>query len=422
MEALSSEVARRDKNFPFNFAVNVTDGGFFGFALGFASFTTIIPLFVSSLTDSAVLIGLIPAIHVLGWQLPQLFTARSVSQRKRYKPMVLLFTIQERLPFLAMAGVAWFVADSIPKGALFLTFIMLAWQATGGGLAATPWQSLIAKIIPAKKWGFFFGTQAAASSLLASLSAIIAGLTLDRIDYPLDFTLCFLFAAVGMVISYIFITITREEEGQPSEVAQSQDLFWQSLLSILKRDVNFRWFLVVRILAQVATMGFAFYTVYAVRQLGVSEVLIGVMTGVLTIIQTAANPIMGWLGDHWIHRGVMVIGLCSAVLSSILAWQATSANWFFLVFGLAGIANVGIWTIAITMTLEFGNDQERPAYIGLANTLVAPTAFLIPLLGGWLADSQGYPSAFIVSVIGGVATIFVLIFLLRSPKESARQA
>lgn len=420
MASLLPETIQRDKHFPYNFAVNVMDGGAFGFALGFASFTTIIPLFVSSLTDSAVLIGLIPAVHVLGWQLPQLFTARSVSQRKRYKPMVLLLTVQERLPFLAMAGVAWFMPSIGTKAALILTFIVLAWQAIGGGVTATPWQSMIAKIVPGDRWGFFFGTQAAAANLFASISAVLAGLILDRRDSPLDFTLCFLIAAVGMFVSYFFLSLTREEDSRPPESAQSQGHFWNNLIVILKRDVNFRWFLVVRILAQVATMGFAFYTVYAVRQLGVSEVMIGVMTGVLTIIQTAANPFMGWLGDRWIHRGVMVIGLSSAVFSSIIAWQAPGASWFFGAFALAGIANVGIWTIAMTLTLEFGDDADRPAYIGLANTLVAPTAFLVPLLGGWLADSYGYPSAFILSILGGIATIFVLIFLLRTPKENAK--
>jgi MFS family permease len=420
METLSPEAVQRDKHFPFNFIVNVIDGGAFGFALGFASFTTIIPLFVSSLTDSAILIGLIPAVHVLGWQLPQVFTARSVSQRKRYKPMVLFLTVQERLPFLGMAVVAWFLPDLGPKVALVLTFAMLAWQAIGGGFTATPWQSLMAKIVPADRWGFFFGTQAAAMNLFASLSAVIAGLILSRIDSPIDFSLCFLFAAVGLVISFFSLALTREDDSHPPEIAQSQDRFWNNLLDILKRDVNFRWFLLVRMLAQVATMGFAFYTVYAVRQLGVSEVMIGVMTGVLTIVQTAANPMMGWLGDHWIHRGVMVIGLSSAVLSSIIAWLAPGASWFFLVFALAGIANVGIWTISMTLTLEFGNDAERPAYIGLANTLVAPTAFIIPLLGGWLADNHGYPSAFVVSVVGGIATIFVLVFLLRTPKEHGK--
>jgi len=63
------------KHLRFNFLIGLLDGGAFGLGLGFASFTAIIPLFVHHLTDSALLIGLVPAIHNMGWQLPQLLTA-----------------------------------------------------------------------------------------------------------------------------------------------------------------------------------------------------------------------------------------------------------------------------------------------------------------------------------------------------------
>ena len=77
-----------DRNLRHNFIVNTLDGGFFGLGVGFASFVTIIPLFVSQMTDSAILIGLIPAIHAMGWQLPQLLTVEHVTRLSRYKPMV----------------------------------------------------------------------------------------------------------------------------------------------------------------------------------------------------------------------------------------------------------------------------------------------------------------------------------------------
>lgn len=420
MEAQTPESILRDKHFPYNFIVNVLDGGAFGFGMGFASFSTIIPLFISSLTDSAILIGLIPAIHTLGWQLPQLFIARSVSQKKRYKPMALALTIQERIPFMGLAVLAWFSPGLKSSTTLLIAFFMLAWQAIGAGFTATPWQSLIAKIVPNGRWGLFLGTQAAAMNLLAGVSAVLAGLILDNNDSPIDFTLCFLLACVGLIVSYFSLSLTREEDSRPIEISQSKASYWGDLVSILKVDKSFRWFLLVRMLAQVATLGFAFYTVYAVRYLGVSEIYIGFMTGIMTIAQTIANPLMGWVGDHWIHRGVMTIGVFSAVVSAAVAWISPSPEWFFLVFALAGIANVGIWTISMTLTLEFGNENNRPVYIGLANTLVAPTALLFPLMGGWLADNYGYPSTFIASVLGGIATIAVMIFFLRTPNENRK--
>ena len=135
------------ENLRFNFTVNVLDGGFFGAALGFASFITIIPLFVSNLTDSAVLIGLIPAIHAVGWQLPQLFTAPRVSRLSRFKRMALTMSLNERLPFVGLAIVAWFSPQLGAQWSLILIFGLLIWQGFGGGFTATAWQSLIAKII-----------------------------------------------------------------------------------------------------------------------------------------------------------------------------------------------------------------------------------------------------------------------------------
>jgi len=411
--ALTPESLVHEKNFRHNFVVNVFDGGFFGFGMGFGSLVTVVPLFISLMTDSAILIGLIPAIHVVGWQLPQLFTARHVARQSRYKPMVMRRTIQERIPFFGLAMIAWFIPKIGPQIALGLSFGMLVWQGLGGGFTATAWQSMVGKIIPGDRWGLFFGFQSAAASLFASGSAIAAGLILERVESPVNYAICFLLTTLGMAVSWIFLNQTREEDSTLIRKEDTTGGYWQSLGNILKKDTNFRWFILVRILAQLGTMGFSFYTVYAVRYYGIGEGTAGVLTAVLTIMQTAFNPIMGWLGDRWSHRGVMSIGLLAATASTILAWLSPGVGWFYLVFGLAGIANVAVWTIAMAMTLEYGTEAERPAYIGLANTLVAPTAFLIPLFGGWLADTAGFQATFVTSALGGIITFIVLLLFLK---------
>jgi MFS family permease len=134
--------------------------------------------------------------------------------------------------------------------------------------------------------------------------------------------------------------------------------------------------------------------------------------------QIVANPLMGWLGDHLGHRSLMTVGLLAATLSGLLAWIAPGPLWFYPVFILAGIANVAVWTIGLAMILDFGTPAERPAYIGLANTLIAPVTILVPILGGLLAEIFGYPAAFIASAIAGLATTFVLQSLLHDPPRS----
>ena len=186
------------------------DGAFFGLGWGFGSIGTIIPLFVSQMTDSATLIGLIPAIHAVTWQLPQLFMANAVARQRQYRPMVLWMTVHERLPYLGLALVAFFAASLGHRLALVLTFLLLLWQGLGAGFTANAWQSMIAKIIPAEARGTFFGAQSAFANILMSVSAIAAGYILEKLAAPYDFSLCFLLVLAGMGISMFFLALTRE--------------------------------------------------------------------------------------------------------------------------------------------------------------------------------------------------------------------
>ena len=403
------------KNLKFNFFVNLADGGFFGFAVGFASYTTIIPLFVTTMTSSPILIGLIPAIHNMGWQLPQLFIANHLSKLERIKPLTLLLTIQERLPILALA----LVAAAVPKigisFALVATFLILVWQGLGAGFTANAWQIFIAKIIPSELRATFFGAQSAAANLLSSVGAILAGLILERTNPQWSYVICFSIASVLYLISWLFLNQARE----PVKIIDRNQLqivpLWSNVIHILKTDKFFRNFLVSRFLSQFGMMATAFYTVYAVSNLGVSPVMIGVMTSVLLITQVLANPILGKISDKWSRKWVLVMGSAASILSALLAILIKEPGFFAIVFILMGIGNTAYWTIGITISLEFGDEENRPVYVGMANTLVSPSTILAPLLGGFLANSFGYRSTFLISTIFGLIAILIMSILVKDP-------
>jgi MFS family permease len=391
-----------------NLIVNLLDGGFFGLGLGFASFITIIPLFVSQMTDSAILIGLIPAIHSMGWQLPQLPAAGWVSRMRRYKPAVLLMTINERIPFFGLAIIAWFFLGKNNPLALALTFVMLIWQGLGGGFTANPWQSMMAKIIPQKHQGTFFGGQAALMNAMSSISAILAGVILTKFAAPLNFTWLFLLAGISLNLSLGILALTREPEDTEKIIAEKKEPFWRGTRSVWRRDRNFRGFMISRILMQFATMGYAFYIVYCTNHLGMSVFTAGVLTSVLMATQVVANPLMGWLGNRFGHATMLKVGILAAVLSSLLAWWVTSPSWFYLIMILTGISIVAVWTTSLTMSVQFGSEAHRPLYIGMANTLLAPATILAPIFGGWLADAISYQTTFLASAGFGLVTLVVL--------------
>ncbi len=405
------------ENLKHNITVNLWDGGLFGAALGFASFSTILPLFVASMTDSALLIGLVPAIHSVGWQLPQLFTASYVSRLRKYKRHVLMMTIHERVPFFGFAIVALLLPFIGLQVGLIMTFILLTWQGLGGGFTANSWTSMISKIIPSETRGTFLGLQAGLANLFISAAAIGAGYLLDYLASPWDFAACFFLASIFFTISWFALALTREPEDTEKIIPAEKTHFWDDSKKILRKDTNFNWFLVARFLSQFATMGFSFYIIYALRRFNMDAITAGFLTATLTVSQTIANIGMGWLGDRIGHRAMLILGAFAALLSSVLAWNATSIAWFYPIFILAGLANVSIWTIGMAMTVNFGTEAERPLYIGLSQTLTAPATIIAPLLGGWIVDSTGFIPTFSISIVLSIVMIGIFIFLVKDPRS-----
>jgi len=189
-------------------------------------------------------------------------------------------------------------------------------------------------------------------------------------------------------------------------------------MTTLRKDPNFRWLIIGRMLSQFGVMGSTFYFVHMVRNLGSSDIETGVLTSVLMMSSFVMNILLGWLADRWSKRGVLEIGAAAMVLGGIIAWLAPTTAWFYPVNILASIANTCIWTIMMATALQFGTDEERPLYVGMATTLATPATILAPLFGGWLANQFGYPVAFAVSAVFGLAALVVFHFFVRVPKRN----
>jgi MFS family permease len=411
------------KHLRHNFIVNIVDGSVYGAALGFASFVTVIPLFIDSLTDHAAIIGLLASFLAIGWQLPQLFMSGFVARMRRYKRTVLLMSLHERLPFFALALLALALPVLDQTVALVLAVLFVAWQTLGGGFTATPWQSMIGKIIPAHLRGSFYGTQSGAVNLLLSVALLGSGFILSNVPAPYNFALCFTLAGIAAMISFGFLALTREPEHEvllKQENPLDWDVFKVRVSTILRSDANFRWFLIGRMIIQFSVMAISFYTIYATRQFGAEEQTVGAMASLLPLAQMASSPIMGFLGDRWGHRSMLIFGALAAALSALIALTAPHITMLSLAFALAGIAQAMQWTTAMAMNAEFGLLEDRPYYIGLGNTLIAPATLIAPIMGGWLIDTFGFGSMFALAISAGLATAVLVQVAVKDPRHIVR--
>ncbi len=403
-----------------NFVVNVLDACFFGFGLtGIASYVTIVPLFLSYLTESTALIGFMATMFQIGWQLPQLFTANHVAGLKRYKPMVLYMTLQERMPFFGLAIVAVLIPVLGDQLALILAVLMLAWQSFGGGLTGTAWQSMISKIMPPNRRGTFFGMQSAGANLFGAGGAVVASLILRAGEFPDSFALLFFIGGISLMVSFVFLAMAYEPESDPKDVVPTVKWseFGQRLKVILKRDPNFRWFLIARGLSSLSVTSISFFTIFGVRQFEMTPEFASIMTGVLLLSQTISSPILGWMGDRWGHRRILAFGNLMMVSAIVIAISAPDVTWFYVVFALTGIVNTTLWSSIMSITAQFSSVAERPIYIGMANTLIAPVTILSPIIGGLLVDELGFNFSFTIFAGAGIFALVVLMILMDDPLE-----
>jgi MFS family permease len=149
--------AERDEHYAWNYTVNLLDGVFFWFGLSFVSSTTILPLFVSKLSDSPVPIALLAVLAQSSWFLPQLFAAGITERIPRMKPVVInLGFFTERFP-MWLLPVAALLSLRNPLLALVIFFIAYAWHGFGAGLIAPAWSSMLARCFPVERRGRFFG-------------------------------------------------------------------------------------------------------------------------------------------------------------------------------------------------------------------------------------------------------------------------
>lgn len=394
---------------PRNFTVGILDGGFFFLGMSFASVVTIMPLFVSQLTDNPFLIGLIPAIPTMGWLIPQLLTAQYVERLARKKPYVMAMTLNERWPFLGMAVLAFFVQSLAASVALATFFLLHTMRCFSAGFTATAWQDMVGKVIPGRRLGAYFGLQQGFGGLLGAGGAIVAGLLIDRVPYSQNFATSFLIAFIMVMVSLVFLGLTREPARAPATSRPRGREFWASLPAIVQSNRPYRNFLLYRVMFLFGGMGVAFFTVHVVNDLGMSAAQAGEMTFVMMLAQTITYPSAGWLGDRFGHRRVMEIAALSGVAMALMAWLAPSATWFFGVYALFGVSSAAAIVSNLSGVFDFCTVEERPTYIGLTASLVGIPSILAPIVGASIVSASGSYDLLFAITAGCCAVAFVIV-------------
>ena len=410
-----------EKHFRWNFGVNLIDAIFYSLGLNLVSQATIMPLLVSELTDSKVLIGLIPATYRVSYLLPQILTANYTERLRVNKPLVLLVgSIGERLPYLLIGLAVWGLADPAPAWGLALFFLLWATTAASNGVVTPAWYSMIAKVIPVQRRGLWSGLGRGLGALLAIAGAKLSEYILVRWPYPANYAICFVLAFVAVMISFAGLALTREPPSPTVKPRTSQWEYFRRLPALLRQDHNYVRYLVARMVANLGAMAAGFVMVYGKESVPGALGQVGTLTAILVGSQAAMNVLWGLAGDRMGHKVVLVAAALAMAVADGVALLVPSVAGLWIAFGLLGLSLSAESVSHMNIILEFCTPEDRPTYIGLTNTLLAP-GMLAPVLGGWLATRAGYGGLFGAAIAFSLLGGALLALWVREPREKRHE-
>lgn len=410
---------RTHSNLAWNFSVNLIDISFITLGISLVSRDTVLPVLVSKLTDSNLAIGLIAALYGLGIYLPQLLTANFTERLRYKKPYVMLVgSVGERLPYLLMGVAVWFFAVPAPHVALGLTLACLAISGFSAGAGMPAWYDMIAKVIPLERRGLWSGLGHGLGALMGVVGAVLVGRILDSYLYPNNFSLLFLLAFLATCISFVGLALNREPPSAIVKEHISTHSYFRQLPVLLRTNHNYRRFFISRTVVILGTMAPGFFIIYGSQRFTLDGTAIGLLTAVLVASQAVMSLAWGIIGDRIGHKVVLSAAAFALALGAINTLLAPNLSWLMLSFVLLGMHSSGDAVSGLNIILEFSAPEDRPTYIGLTNTLLAPTIVLAPILGGWLATVSGFPA--MLAVAASVAALggLLLAVWVREPRHS----
>jgi len=398
----AERVARR------NYAALVGDGLFFTFGVAFFDSTSVLPMFVSTLTSSSVLIGLSLTIRNLGWMLPQVLVARYVGSMPRKMPVALGAAILQRIALFAVALITLLWAGSRPELALVGYFVGLSLFALGDGITSVPWTDIVGRTVPHQRRGRLFGTM----QVLGGILAFGAGFAVRRIiahpslPYPNNFALLFFIGAALLMLSLLSFSRVREPATSlPTTRRDSLGVYLRRVPELFRRNPAAARLVVTRMLATGINLAVPFFAVFGRDALGFAPEAAGLFVSAQMVGTIVGS--LGWarIGDFRGNRLLVRSTVLAATIAPLVplalapfAGSGLAKLLYPLTFVVLGATFSGTWMGFTNYLIEITSEAERPYYLGAVNTLVAPFTFF-GVLGGLVVATAGYVVCFAVSAV-----------------------
>lgn len=115
---------------------------------------------------------------------------------------------------------------------------------------------------------------------------------------------------------------------------------------------------------------------------------LGFVVTAYLLTSTVMVPLAGKLSDMFGRRIILIIGVTTFTIGSLLSGLAPSMEWLIVWRLLQGVGGGMIVANAFTIVGDLFTPRERGKWQGLIGAVFGMSSVVGPLLGGWLTDGQ----------------------------------
>ncbi|MCA9837559.1 MAG: hypothetical protein KC422_11620 [Trueperaceae bacterium] len=402
-----------------NFWLGVYNGILINGAEAFFHSSLVLAPFLASLGAPAFVIGFIPALRVGGWFLPQLFAASRLAHQPFKLPWYRRTSLVRISAYLIMV-LSIYAFQGQPHVIMVVVLAVIAVVAVSGGISGIPFADVTAKVVPHYRLGTFWALR----NIIGGCLALLSGFTLRRVlassmPFPQNFATLFSIGAILSGLAYLAFCFIREPEGQVTTKQPFLQMI-KRVPGLISSDANFRRYIRVRFLALLALLADPFYAIYALRHLNAPPTSLGLFIILATMSSMLANFLFRKPANQGRNVTVLQISIGLLLSASMTALLVQPWQLFGLVFMLSAAGQAGIGIAAWNLLYAVSQEEQRPLYVGTANSLLSLPSFA-PIFAGGLVDLLGFRTTFVLAAVMAVAALS-FAFRFKELKELDRLA
>lgn len=365
-----------------------------------------LPAFGLALGMSAVTAGLLASLPLLAGGVLQLVAPRAVARVRSLPGWVAWCMAVQALSFIPLIIVALTRSTSTP---LVFGAVSLYWAA--GNCAAAGWMPWMARVVPARIRGRFFGRRQGLVQATMFAGLIGSGLALHSSSRVLD-----VYAAMFGVamIARLFSAVMLAKQGRGIDKAPRRRARLRSLPPKLKGTPRGKLLAYLIAMGGAAAISAPFIMPYLLVEHHLSYAKYSVFTASILVVKVIALPIIGKIIPRVGLRRVLTVSALAIVPIPLLWIAGDSFAWFIILQVYAGVAWAGFDLGMLMALFDADDDAERISLQVLFSALQAITTASASLIGGAVlssfgADHEAYLVMFMVSAVGRIAAVAMLV-------------